>query len=128
MSHPEGFELIQLTRLILGVGTHLINREGARSSPPGCGSWLMMRRRSSVEDPFGYSPSSLLASSTNPSQRAPSLFMRWVLRFTVKLRIPAQIGNDSHFIRTVFRELLGRYSGAVGTVSEMGRNDPVGGG
>ena len=44
------------------------------------------------------------------------------------LRIPAQIGHDSDFIRTVIRELFGRFSGTVGTVSEMGRNDPVGGG
>ena len=35
-------------------------------------------------------------------------------------------GHRSDLIRTVFRELFGRFSGAVGTVSEMGRNDPDG--
>ena len=50
-------------------------------------------------------------------------------------RIPILFGQGSDPFRTLFRfnsdsvpRLFGQFSGTVGTVSEMGRNDPVGGG
>jgi hypothetical protein len=40
--------------------------------------------------------------------------------------IPIHLGRRANLIWTVFQELFGRFSGTVGTVSKMGRNDPVG--